>query len=42
MLCTYELKAFEEKLNEINVDDDGINPMKNFPGTTTYINFKNK
>ena len=35
MLCTYALKVFTEKLNQIKVDDDGITPMENFSVTTT-------
>ena len=41
MLCTYALKAFAEKLNEIKVYDAGINPMKKFAGTTTENTIKN-
>ena len=40
MLCTYVLKNFTEQLNLLNVDDNGITPMVNFSGTTTYILFK--
>ena len=35
-LWNYTIKAFAEQLNELKVDDDGINPMGNFSGTTTY------
>ena len=41
MLCPYTLKAFVEKLNELNVDDYGINTMEKFAYTTTYIDLKN-
>ena len=41
MLCTYELKAFAEKLNVIKVDNYGITPMEKFVDTTTYITIKN-
>ena len=41
MLWTYELKAFEEKLNVLKLDDDEITPMEKFSGTTTDISLKN-
>ena len=41
MLCLYELKAFAEKFNGLNVDFGGINPMEKFSGTTTDITLKN-
>ena len=41
MLWTFELKAFTEQLNLLNVDDDGIYPMESFSGTTTEISLKN-
>ena len=42
MLWTHSLKCFVEKLNVLKVDDNGINPMEKFAGTTTYITLKNK
>ena len=39
-LWTYELNYFAEQSNVIKVDDDGINPMEKFVGTTTYIYIK--
>ena len=41
MLWTYELKAFEEKLNVLKLDDDEITPMEKFSGTTTDIKSQN-
>ena len=41
MLRPYELKAFEEKNNVLNVEDYGITPMDKFVGTTTDISLKN-
>ena len=41
MLCTYELKYFSEQLNELKVNDNGINPMYKFLGTKTDITFEN-
>ena len=41
MLWLYALKTFAETFNVIKVDYGGINPMKNFPGTTTDITLKN-
>ena len=35
------MKSFEEQLNVLQVDDDGITPMENCSGTTTDINLKN-
>ena len=40
MLWTYALKDFAEQLNVLKVDDDGINLMEKFTGTTTDINLK--
>ena len=40
MLWPYALKAFEEKMDELKVDDNRITPMKDFSGTTTDINVK--
>ena len=37
MLCPSTLKAFSEKLNELNMDNGGIAPMEKFPGTTIDI-----
>ena len=37
MFRPHSLKAFSEKLNWLNVDDDEITTMENFSGTTTYI-----
>ena len=42
MSCTYALKAFARKLNELNVDDDGITPVKRFAGKTIDITIKNQ
>ena len=42
MLWPYELKAFEEKMNELNIDDDGINTMEKFSGITSEITIKNR
>ena len=41
MSCTYALKVFSEQLNEIKVDNHGLNPLGNFAGTTIYITLKN-
>ena len=41
MLWTYSLKDFEEQLNKLNVDDDGINTMEKFSVTTIDITLKN-
>ena len=41
MLCTYELKVFEEQLNELKVYDYGITTMEEFADTTTYITLEN-
>ena len=40
MLVPYAPKTFAEKLNELNVNDDGITPMEKFAGTTKYITLK--
>ena len=40
MLWNYLMKSFSEKLNELKLDDDGINTMKNILGTTTHITLK--
>ena len=40
MLWPYLLKAFVEKFNEFNVDDDGITPTGRFSGTTTDVTLK--
>ena len=40
ILWFYELKDFLEQLNELKVDDDGINPMGKFSDTTTEITLK--
>ena len=40
MLWPYALKEFAETFNVIKVNDDGINPMGNFTGTTTDIYIK--
>ena len=34
MLWPYALKAFSEKLDELKVDDYGVNTMDKFAGTT--------
>ena len=41
MLWPYALKYFAEQINELKVDGDGITPLENFAGTTTYITLKN-
>ena len=41
MLWPCVLKTFSEQLDLLKVDDDGINPMEHFPGTTIDINPKN-
>ena len=41
MIRPYALKAFEEKINELKVDDDGITPMEDFVCTTTDITLIN-
>ena len=41
MLWNYALKVFSEQINELNVDDYGINPMDKFTGTTTDTTIKN-
>ena len=41
MLWTYALKEFSEQLNLLKGDDDGINPMEKFAGTTIDITLKN-
>ena len=40
MFWAYALKYFTEQLNALKLDDDGITPMENFAGTTTYISLK--
>ena len=37
---TYKMKYFEEQMNELNVDYDGINTMEKFASTTTDITLK--
>ena len=41
MLWPYALKAFEEQLNTLKVDDDLITSMDNLEVTTTDITIKN-
>ena len=41
MLCTYELKVFEEQLKKLKVYDYGITTMEEFADKTTYITIKN-
>ena len=41
MLGTYALKAFEEQLNIIMLENYGITPMEKFAGTKTDITLKN-
>ena len=41
MLSPYALEFFTEQFNVLNVDDDGITPMKKFAVTTTDIYLKN-
>ena len=41
MLWPYAMKAFEEQLNVIKLNDDEIIAMKKFAGTTTDIYPKN-
>ena len=41
ILCTYVLKAFEEQLNVLKLDDYGITFMEKFAGTKTDITLKN-
>ena len=41
MIWPYATKAFVEQLNVIKVDDDGINHLEKFSGTTTDISLKN-
>ena len=35
MLWTYALNAFAEQINELKVNDDGVNTMDKFSVTTT-------
>ena len=40
-LRPYILKAYEEKFNDLKLDEYVITTMENFPGTTTDITLKN-
>ena len=41
MLWSYEIKLFEEQLNELKVSDDGVTKNDKFSDTTADITIKN-